>query len=283
MLHPTPWGYAVSGTECLVMKWEIWNVGQGVLFSLECGKFEPVECCKIDLLLMDHAALLAELRALADHIPDFGSFTSTSRAHHEWLGKVHALVEQWNRFEAPGVRTHITYITFDVARDMGVSGIVGTLHRAIADLELRMPSSADKVFGPGAVYDFFKALRDLLSSAKQSIMIVDPYLDDQIFDVYLAAIAPEVAVRLLCGKNTAALKPAISKFTQQTKTKVEARTSEAIHDRVVFIDGRSCWVLGQSIKDAARAKPTYLAPLDASTTDLKKAEYEKIWNSAMPV
>jgi len=48
----------------------------------------------------------------------------------------------------------------------------------------------------------------------------------------------------------------------------------------LFLDGRSCWVIGQSIKDAAKSKPTYLAPLDAPTTDLKSSEYEKIWNSA---
>jgi hypothetical protein len=232
---------------------------------------------------MDHAALLAELRALVDHIPDFRSFTPTSRTHHEWLGKVHALVERWNRYEAPTVRTHINYINIDIARDMGVAGIVGTLHRAIADLELKMPPSADKVFGPGAVYDFFKALRDLLESAKQSILIVDPYLDEEIFDAYLIAVASEVTVRLLCCKNPTGLKPAIAKFTLQTKARVEARISEAIHDRVLFIDGRSCWVLGQSIKDAAKSKPTYLAPLDAPTTDLKRAEYEKIWSSANPL
>jgi hypothetical protein len=232
---------------------------------------------------LDHAALLAELRALADHIPDFRSFTPTSRAHHEWLAKVHALVEQWNRYEAASVRTNINYISLDSVRDMGVSGIVGTLHRAIADLELNMPVGADKVFGPGAVYDFYKALRDLLASAKQSILIVDPYLDEEIFDAYLPGVPPGVTVRLLCRKNSTGLKAAISKFALQTKTTVEAHISEAIHDRVLFIDGRSCWVLGQSIKDAAKSKPTYLAPLDTSTTDLKKAEYEKIWNSAKPI
>jgi hypothetical protein len=36
-------------------------------------------------------------------------------------------------------------------------------------------------------------------------------------------------------------------------------------------------------KIAAKSKPTYLAPLDAPTTDFKKAEYETIWNSAKPI
>jgi hypothetical protein len=229
---------------------------------------------------MDHATLLAELRALADHVPDFKTFTPTSRPHQEWLGKLHALVEQWNRVEAVSIRSQVMYMAFDITRDSSVAQVIGVLHRSMADLELRMPAGADKVFGPGAVYDFFKALRDLLASAKQSIMIIDPYLDEQIFDAYLGAAEPQVAVRLLCGKSAPGLQPAITKFSLQRKMQVEARSSQAIHDRVLFIDNRSRWVLGQSIKDAAKSKPTYMAPLDAPTADLKRAEYEKIWNLA---
>lgn len=186
------------------------ELGAGAWQGRRAGlKFVLLRYVRSTKFLVEHAAILAELRALADHVPDFGSFTPTSRTHHEWLGKVHALVEQWNRYEAASVRTQISLINLDVARDMGVSGTLSILHRAIADLELRLPASTDKVFGPGAVYDFFKNLRDLLASAKQSILIVDPYLDEHIFDVYLAAVSPEVSVRLLCGKSTVSLKPAI--------------------------------------------------------------------------
>jgi hypothetical protein len=73
---------------------------------------------------------------------------------------------------------------------------------------------------------------------------------------------------------------AVAKFIAQTKMKVEARSSQEIHDRVLFLDDRSAWVLGQSIKDAAKAKPTYLAPLDSETVRLKKAIYEQIWLAA---
>lgn len=233
---------------------------------------------------MDHAALLGELKALTDHMPDFDSFTPTSRRHHEWLGKAHALVNQWNRLEAISISGQIMYLGVPgFVRDTALSTILGALHRAIADLETKVLPSATKAFGPGAVYDFFKTLRDLLASAKQSVVVVDPYLDEQIFDAYLSAVVPGVAVRLICGKNSAGLKTAISKFISQTKGSLEVRVSGSIHDRVVFLDGRSCWVLGQSIKDAAKSKPTYLAPLDAQTAELKKAEYEKIWSSATPI
>ena len=95
---------------------------------------------------MEQIVLLAELRALADHVPDFSSFTPTSRGHHEWLGKVHALIEQWHQSEAITVRLNIGYLPTVAGRDLGVSGIVSILHRAIADLELKIPVGADKVF-----------------------------------------------------------------------------------------------------------------------------------------
>jgi hypothetical protein len=42
-------------------------------------------------------------------------------------------------------------------------------------------------------------------------------------------------------------------------------------------------VLGQSIKDAAKTKPTYLAPLASDAAQLKKADYEQIWSAASPI
>jgi hypothetical protein len=64
---------------------------------------------------------------------------------------------------------------------------------------------------------------------------------------------------------------------------VEIRTSQLIHDRVIFLDDRSCWVLGQSVKDAAKSMPTYLAPLPSDVIPLKKDVYEQIWSTAKPL
>lgn len=86
----------------------------------------------------------------------------------------------------------------------------------IARLEVEVPQQGDQALGAGAVYDFFKSLRDLLASASQTILIVDPYLDEQIFDIYLAAVKPNVAVRLLGGKMPG-LKPALVRFVSQSR------------------------------------------------------------------
>ena len=65
---------------------------------------------------MDPVALLAELRALADNIPDFDTFTPSSRVHQEWVGKLHALIEQWKPSEELSLGVQIGWIGIDSTR-----------------------------------------------------------------------------------------------------------------------------------------------------------------------
>jgi len=232
---------------------------------------------------MDKVALLAELRALAANVPDFATYSPSSRLHLEWLGKAHALILRWNRTEALLFKNASDFLGLDATRDMNIARLLGTLHCAIADLEFQVPDLPHQAFGPGAVYDFHKALIDLLTTATSELLIVDPYVDEQIFDAYISTVAPNVVVRVLTSKYSASLSPAVQKFISQKKMSVEVRSTQEIHDRVIFIDGHSCWVLGQSIKDAAKSKPTYMAPLASDTSQLKKAEYERIWNISKPI
>lgn len=227
--------------------------------------------------------ILAELRALADSVPDFDTYTPTSRIHLEWLGKGCAFISAWDRMEAIGFKSSSESLSSSLMRDTSLGRIMTILHRAIATLEIEVPSLPAQAFGPGAVYDFFKSFRELLQSAATSVFVVDPYLDEQVFDAYLSAVKSSVAVRLLSRHHAAALKPAVTAFAAQFKGRIEVRESNSLHDRIVFIDNVSCWVLGQSIKDAAAKKPTYLAPLPPDVASLKLSDYENIWNAASAI
>lgn len=232
---------------------------------------------------MNKIAVLAELRAVAANAPDFRDYSPSSRPHLEWIGKACAVLSRWNKLESIQFMSAAGFLAIELTRDTNVAQMLALLHRAIADLELEVGALPPQAFGPGAVYDFHKALRETLSTAQKSLFIVDPYLDDQIFDAYLTSVDPRVQVRLLAREYVASLKTAVSKFNAQNKMAVEIRSAKAIHDRVVFIDDVSCWVLGQSIKDAAKNKPTYLAPLSLDAVQLKKGFYEQIWEGASPV
>jgi hypothetical protein len=135
-------------------------------------------------------------------------------------------------------------------------------------------------FAPGEVYKYFQQLNQIINSAEKNIFIVDPYLDASIFSHYLNSRNPEVTVRLLTGKRSKAVKPAAEKYIEEFGPVVEVKKSNQIHDRVIFIDGYSGWISGQSIKDAAKDKPTYLVAVSPDVIPDKLRAYESIWQSA---
>jgi len=232
---------------------------------------------------MDKVVLLAEIRATIASTPDFAAYTPTSRLHLEWLARADALLTRWDGFRQIIFRTAMIQLVERTTRSYHLGTILTELHRAEADLALDLPVSPKQVFGPGAVYDFLKALRELLASATSTLLVIDPYLDEQIFDVYLSTVSPQVAVRLLTRECGRALKASLQKFVAQGSSDVSVRVARDLHDRVVFVDSASCWVLGQSIKDAAKKAPTYIAPLPADAGQLKRAAYDAIWESATPL
>jgi len=232
---------------------------------------------------MEPHILLAQLRGLLARAPSFADYEPTSAKHQEWLGQSHARVHRWNALEGSSFKRAADSLVSQLLRDHSLATVFGILNRAIADLEIQLPASPAQAFGPGAVYDLFKALNSVISSAQSSLLIVDPYMDDTIFDAYLSAVPKTVAIRLLVEGYSAKVKSAAQRFAAQNGNPIEARRSPAFHDRVIFVDKSECWVLGMSIRKAAESKPTYLAPLSPDIAVLKLSHYEQVWSNATAI
>jgi hypothetical protein len=208
----------------------------------------------------DPRILLAKVDAVIESKPDFADYTPTSIPHLKWLGRAHSVVQQHDSYAAIDVKSASSQLDLG-SRDGNVGQILGTLFRTRASLEDAIPTNANQVFGPGARYDFLKAFREIAASAKTTIMIVDPYVDGNIFDAYISAVAANVNVRILSGMHRTfdQIKPAAEAFVMQHSIVLAIRKAarQQIYDRLVFLDDEVCWVLGQSIKDAASAsRPT---------------------------
>lgn len=232
---------------------------------------------------MEPEVLLAQVRSLIERTPDFDQYTPTSHEHLVWLGQAHAFVSQWDRTEAMGIKVSSQLLHSETMREGSLDSIMGAVYRAMAALELVAPVAAQTTFAAGDVYDFFNELNKVISSAEASIFIVDPYLDPSVFDQYLSSRGADVTVKLLLNKDADSIQPAAEKYIQQFGSVLEVRKSKAIHDRVIFIDGYVCWITGQSLKDAAKAKPTYLVALAPDVVPAKLQSYEEIWAAATPV
>lgn len=227
--------------------------------------------------------LLAKLRAHFAYMPEMAGRGSYTTEHYVWLARAHALVMLRDRSEAFSFKNACDWAAGNLNRPMNLATINGTLHRAIAALEESVPESADQVFGPGAVYDFFRAITSIINSAENTLFMIDPYMDEQVFDAYISPLSKPCSVRMLVNKHASSVRVAADRYEAQYGLAIEARKSSAIHDRLIFVDRAECWVLGASIKDAATSKPTYLAPLSQDVVSAKAAFYESIWDEAQAI
>lgn len=233
------------------------------------------------------------LSALKSHIlaaPSFhSSFSIDAATHRSWFGKAVALIKRWDEEKANTLQSQIGSL-YHIFGTRKLAEIFTLLQDVVIDIEFCPKSdSTGKIFGPGAVYDFFTALRDILSTAEHSLLIVDPYLDAHAFDNYVADLTPQVQIHLLTLaqkpgapslRYVPALKAAVDHFNISYKASIQLRQSTKLHDRVIIVDNGAVWVTGQSLKDAVKTSTTYLAPLDGEMATLKREHYENIWTLA---
>ncbi len=228
---------------------------------------------------MTPQVLLDSLRRLVREEPPLQGKGTYEAVQHEWLGRASHLIRQWDQTQAIGFQIAARAMAGNLNRQMNYGTVLTVIYEAIASLESNLPADTGQVFGPGAVYDFFKALNELVGGATKSIFIVDPYMDNSIFDGYLSNIGSSVVARLLVSHYADSVSVAAAAFSKQRGLEVSVRRSSGLHDRVIFIDSAQCWVLGASIKDAAAKKPTYLAPISSDVVSEKLRIYEELWMS----
>lgn len=227
--------------------------------------------------------LLERLKALLQAVPPLEGRGQYGNEQYIWLGQANALMHEWDEIKSIPFKAAVSSLIQNINRPGNYGTLIAFFHDVIARVENSLPQEAGQAFGPGAAYDFFRALNDIVSTAKVQLWIVDPYLDAEVFDGYMQALHPGVSVRLLTSRYLGNVKIAAEKYQAQFGSVVEVRSSNDIHDRVIFVDNDQCWVLGASIKDAALKKPTYLAPVSSDIVAEKRKHYEIIWEVSKPI
>lgn len=126
----------------------------------------------------------------------------------------------------------------------------------------------------GEEYEFYCDVKEILALAKTEVFVIDPYLSNEIFKLYANGISRSVILRILSERVPASTAAIAAKYASEGD--LALCTTSLIHDRLILIDGRA-WVIGQSIKDAAKKKPTDI--VEQSTQHIRPA-YEHIWADA---
>ena len=110
------------------------------------------------------------------------------------------------------------------------------------DIEIKLG-----IFFNGQIYDAHSLLLDIISRAKEDIVIIDNYVDKTILDL-LAKKNKNVKVTII-GKNILKLsKLDIDKFNSQYPL-LTIKEDNRFHDRFIIIDHHLIYHLGASLKD----------------------------------
>jgi hypothetical protein len=176
-----------------------------------------------------------------------------------------------------GISDHQRQINFQLRIDAYES----TVKSSIAELEAGLPEAAVKgAYAAGDEFAFYKELKSIIAAATKDIFIVDNYLNTEFFELYVEPIRPGTPVRILTDKIKGTLQLVATKYA--VRGSFELRTSPDVHDRHVFVDGRG-WMIGQSIKDAAKKKPTYMVEIGVAMLPSFQKIYEDVWTGAASV
>lgn len=156
-----------------------------------------------------------------------------------------------------------------------------TVLASIAELEASMPEAEIKgAYDAGDEYAFYRDLKDIMVQAKTELFIVDNYLNTEFFELYVAAVKPGITLRIMTDQLKGNLEAVAKKYAASHT--IELRSSPDVHDRHIFVDNRG-WSVGQSIKDAAKKKPTYMVELSVGLVPVIRKIYDEIWVKAAVV
>lgn len=146
--------------------------------------------------------------------------------------------------------------------------------------EVSVEDETEFIFDRESRYDFYTEIKRLISIAKREIMIIDSYINEDIFELYMTKVNPGVDIKILT--NPATPKGSFKKVAHTFKSQhssFQVRESLDCHDRILFIDS-DAWIFGQSIKSAGN-KPTYLIKIKKS----KKLRniFNRVWDNSKKI
>jgi hypothetical protein len=156
--------------------------------------------------------------------------------------------------------------------DKGIAAIEGKSYVEYDAREIFIPK--------GEVFTAYRAIKNIMSQAQAEILVIDPYVDEDLLDMF-AGLDASVKIRVLTEHLKGDFRLALRKLQQQ-RGGVEVRCSAQFHDRFIVLDGRACYHLGASINHAG-AKATVISTKSDATRDRVIAEAESAWLSASPV
>ena len=106
------------------------------------------------------------------------------------------------------------------------------------------------IFFDGQIFDAYKFATDLIKSAKESIVLIDNYVDESVL-LMLSKRNPGVSATIYTQKITAQLQLDLDKHNDQYPP-INIRTYRNSHDRFMIVEDKEVYHIGASLKDLGK-------------------------------
>ena len=125
------------------------------------------------------------------------------------------------------------------------------LSKRVEQLEEKNLAVNNKLFFKGQLFDAFSCLANIISKAKEIIVLIDNYVDTGTLDL-LSKKKTGVSVSLITSKKGCKLTAKeISVFNSQYGN-LAIKFSDEFHDRFMILDNKVLYHIGSSLKDAGK-------------------------------
>jgi hypothetical protein len=109
----------------------------------------------------------------------------------------------------------------------------------------KMDIPKSKLFFNNEWFDAYEYIVNIIKKAKESIILIDPYLDDKALS-YLAHKNTGVSITLVYSDKSKLNIEEINRFISQYG-ELTTKVNNDIHDRFLIIDNQDCYALGTSL------------------------------------
>jgi len=112
-----------------------------------------------------------------------------------------------------------------------------------------LPQS-EGIFFEGQIYDAWQFVSDLIKSARESILLIDNYLDESVLTL-LSKRKKNVQAKIFTKTMSDQFKLDLKKFNDQYPV-IEVKIFTGSHDRFLILDQKTVYHIGASLKDLGK-------------------------------
>lgn len=130
---------------------------------------------------------------------------------------------------------------------------LANMEKRQSDFEMEIHTSLppkEGIFVDGQIYDAFDFVKELMSGAEKSIMLIDNYVDESVLNL-LTGKKDGVSVTIYTRPISKLFRQASDKFDVQYGG-LTIHEINSVHDRFLIIDDKEIYFIGASLKDLGR-------------------------------